>query len=93
MFSKTTMASSTTKPTARVSAMSERLSIVYPSKDMAANVPTMDSGSARLGMIVAEIFRKNRKITKTTRVTASTNVNLDVVYRLADGCRTVIADV
>ena len=70
MFSSTTMASSTTKPTARVSAISDRLSRLYPSRYITANVPTMDIGSARLGIAVARMFRRKRKITITTRQSA-----------------------
>ena len=43
---------------------------------MAPNVPTTDMGSARLGIIVAETLRRNRKITITTRAMVSTRVNL-----------------
>ena len=35
------------------------------SRYMIANVPAIDIGSARLGMTVAEIFRRNKKITRT----------------------------
>ena len=43
---------------------------------MTANVPTIDIGSARLGMVVAETFRRNRKITRMTRNRVRTRVNL-----------------
>src|SRR5690348_5487315 len=36
----------------------------------------IDIGSARLGMIVADQFRKNRKITATTRNNVSSSVNV-----------------
>ena len=75
MFSSMTIASSTTKPTERVSAISERLSRVYPSRYMTANVAMMESGRARLGMTVAERLRRNRKITSTTRQSVRTSVN------------------
>ena len=42
---------------------------------MAASVPTSDSGTDRLGMSVAGRLRKNRKITSTTRATASPSSN------------------
>ena len=42
---------------------------------MTANVPMIDSGTARLGMSVAETLRRNRKITSTTRAMVSTSVN------------------
>ena len=76
MFSSITMASSTTKPMESVSAMSDRLSKLYPRGTMTANVPTMDIGSARLGMAVAEKLRRKRKITRTTRTRAASMVTL-----------------
>ena len=42
---------------------------------MAANVPTMDKGTATLGITVAERLRRNRKMTITTRATVSINSN------------------
>ncbi|MEA2166590.1 MAG: hypothetical protein QOK37_4717 [Thermoanaerobaculia bacterium] len=42
---------------------------------MTANVPTIDSGRASDGMIVAERFRRKRKITITTRKSVSSSVN------------------
>ena len=75
MFSSMTMASSTTNPTESVRAISEMLSRLKPSTYMAAKVPTTDMGRARLGMIVAGILRRNRKMTMTTRHTVSTRVN------------------
>ena len=53
MFSSTTMASSTTKPTQSVSAISERLFRLKPSRYITAKVPMIESGMAMLGMIVA----------------------------------------
>jgi len=44
-FSIITMASSTTKPTEIVSAISDRLSIENPAAHMAAQEPTSDSGT------------------------------------------------
>ena len=85
MFSSTTIASSTTKPTASVSAMSERLSRLYPSRYITANVPTSDIGSASAGIIVARTFRRNRKITITTRHRARKRVN----FTSATDCFTV----
>ena len=75
MFSIMTIASSTTKPVAMVSAMSERLFRLKPTRYMAASVPTSDKGTLRLGMTVAGILRRNRKITSTTRITASDSSN------------------
>ena len=75
MFSRTTIASSTTNPTDNVSAMRDRLSMLYPRTYIAANVPAMDSGSARDGMTVAERLRRNRKMTRTTSASVSQSVN------------------
>ena len=75
IFSIMTMASSTTNPVEIVSAMSVRLFTLYPSRYITPNVPTSDSGTATLGMIVARRFRRNAKITSTTRTTVSPNSN------------------
>jgi len=66
IFSSMTMASSTTKPTARVSAIMEMLLTENPSRCMTEKVPTIDIGTAREGMMVAERFLRKRKITMTT---------------------------
>ena len=71
MFSMTTMASSTTKPVAIVSAISDRLSRLKPNRYMMPSVPTSDSGTDRLGISVARALRRNTKITSTTSITAS----------------------
>ena len=71
MFSSTTMASSTTKPVEIASAISDRLSRVYPRRYMTPNVPISDSGTAMLGMMVARtVLRK----TNTTRMTRTTEI-------------------
>ena len=75
MFSIITIASSTTKPVATVSAISERLSSEKPANDITPNVPSSDSGTATLGMIVAHSRRRNTKITAITRQIVRTSVN------------------
>ncbi|MNL66257.1 hypothetical protein D3C87_1906940 [compost metagenome] len=55
----TTMASSTTKPVAMVSAISVRLLIEKSRNTITAKVPTSDSGTATAGIIVAGTLRKN----------------------------------
>ena len=50
MFSSTTIASSTTKPVAIVSAINDRLSRLKPSRYIAPNVPMIETGTATLGM-------------------------------------------
>ncbi len=43
---------------------------------MTAKVPTSENGSARLGISVAERWRRNRKMTITTRNSVRSRVNL-----------------
>ena len=58
-----------------MSAINVRLFRLYPSRYMIANVPTNDSGTAMLGMIVALRFLRKRKITMTTNATVRLNSN------------------
>ena len=74
MFSSTTMASSMTKPVAMVSAMSERLFRLKPSRYITPKVPTKDTGTATAGMRVARRLRRNTKTTRVTRMTEMTRV-------------------
>ena len=74
VFSKNTMASSTRNPMASVSAISDRLSRLYPNWRMAINVSRSDNGSATAGMSVSVALPRNMKITATT----STNANISV---------------
>ena len=71
MFSSMTIASSTTNPTASVSAISERLSTLKSSAYITQNVPTMESGSVRLGNQVATPLRRKMKITTITSPSAT----------------------
>ncbi len=75
MFSTTTMASSTTKPTAMVSPINEMLSRLKLSMNIAANEPSSASGTVRLGMNVAQKSRRNSSTTITTRAMVSIRVN------------------
>ncbi len=68
-FSSTTMASSTTKPVATISAISERLFRLKPARYMKPKVATIETGTAAAGMSVA---RKRRRKTNTTRITRPT---------------------
>ena len=70
MFSIMTMASSTTKPVAIVSAMIDRLLRLKPARYITARVPISDSGTDRLGISVARQSPRKRKITPTTSATA-----------------------
>src|SRR5262249_36491384 len=69
--SSTTIASSMTKPVAMVSAINERLLRLKPSRYMAPNVPTSETGTATAGMRVARTLRRN---TNTTNVTSTTDM-------------------
>jgi hypothetical protein len=86
MFSSITIASSTTKPTQSVSAISEMLSRLKPKAYISAKVPTIDIGSARLGMTVAVTLRRKAKMTPTTRASASSSVNCTSRTESRIGC-------
>ena len=64
-----------------------------PAATCAAKVPTIDSGSARLGMMVAETLRRNRKITSTTSTIASISVNFTSLTDSRMDSRTVVEHV
>ncbi len=59
MFSIITMASSTTKPVAIVNAINDRLLRLKFARYITAKVPMRDSGTERLGMMVAGTLRRN----------------------------------
>ena len=75
MFSSITIASSTTKPIERMSAIIDRLSSVKPSTDITANVPRIENGRASAGMSVAEPLCRNAKMTATTSASVSSIVH------------------
>ena len=66
IFSSITIASSTTNPMAKIRAIIDMLSRLKSRDAITANVPRIVNGKARLGIVVAEIFRKEKKITPTT---------------------------
>src|ERR1700722_9659485 len=69
MFSITTMASSTTKPTEIVSAMREILSRLNLRRYIMANVPAKASGTVTQAMNVVDTRRRKTKQTMTTSPT------------------------
>ena len=71
MFSIITIASSTTKPVAMVSAIKVRLLMEKPSKYITPKVPIKDKGTATLGIKVAWALLRNTKITSTTKAMES----------------------
>ena len=52
---------------------------------MTPKVPTIESGTAMDGMMVAAIDRRKRKITMTTRAMVSSKLELYILHRGADG--------
>ena len=73
-FSIITMASSTTKPTEMVSAISDRLSIENPAAHIAAQEPTSDSGTVMPAASTGESRRRNSNTTAITRQTVMNSV-------------------
>lgn len=74
MFSMTTMASSTTRPAATMSAISDRLFSENPYRYMMVKVPISDTGIATLGISAARRLPRNPSTTSTTRPAASSSV-------------------
>ena len=91
MFSITTIASSTTNPVEIVNAISDKLSSVYPSRYITANVPSRLKGTATVGISVDRTSRRNRNTTMITsrieitsvRVTSLTEARIVVVLSIA----------
>ena len=73
-FSTTTIASSTTRPIARIMPNIVSMLTEKPSRCMPMNVPTIDTGTARMGISVARSDCRNTNTTSTTSTTASKNV-------------------
>ena len=71
--STTTIASSTTMPTASTTASIVSVLIENPSATNAANVPTSETGTASMGMNVARKLPRKMKTTISTRMMASRN--------------------
>ncbi len=74
--SRTTIASSTTRPTAIVRPISEMLSRLRPSANIRPKVTNREIGTVTDGMKVAAMRRRNRRITITTSPTVSRMVRL-----------------
>ena len=91
-FSTTTMASSTTMPTASTSPNSDRLFSEKPNSAMKKNVPISDTGIATIGMMAARQVCRNRMTTSTTRRIASRIVSMHRVDRLLDELGRIVDD-
>ena len=70
-----TMASSTTKPTEIVKAISDRLLIENPAAHIAAQAPTSDSGTVIPAAMTGVARRRNTNTTIITSVTESVSVH------------------
>ncbi|MNV24332.1 hypothetical protein D3C71_1153930 [compost metagenome] len=75
MFSMTTMASSTMKPTATTIATKVRLFRLNPANDITANVATSDTPSTADTIRVADTCRRKAAITAITSTMATTSVS------------------
>ena len=74
IFSRTTMASSTTIPMDKTIAKSVSVLIEKPKRYNPAKVPIRDMGTAMIGIKVARQFCKNKNTTMTTSTIASASV-------------------
>ena len=74
IFSRTTIASSTTIPIDKTIAKSVSVFMEKPKRYKPAKVPISDIGTAIIGIKVARQFCKNRNTTITTRSIASPSV-------------------
>ena len=92
MFSSTTMASSTTKPVAMVSAISDRLSRLKPSRYITPNVPSSETGTATAGIRVARAVaqedehhqdHQQRSAISSVRSTSCSEARMVVVRSIA----------
>src|SRR5713101_7778709 len=82
-FSTTTIASSTTMPTARTRPNRDRLLIDIPQAARTVNVPIRETGMAMTGMIVARQFWRKTKTTPTTSRIATKIVTMTSLIDLA----------
>ena len=89
MFSSTTMASSTTNPVATVSAISEKMLRLYPSRYMTAKVATSDTDIATTGASVARAAAQERKHHEDDQNHGDDQRDLDVAQRGPDRDRAV----
>ena len=74
MFSSTTIASSTTRPVATISAISERLLSEKPHRYITAKLPTSGDRHRRDGIIAARKLARNSSTTRMTSPTAMNSV-------------------
>ena len=73
-FSTTIIASSTTIPIAKTIANIVKEFIEKPSAYIPANVPTIDTGTAKVGIMVVLQFCRNKYVIIITKINASKSV-------------------
>ena len=93
MFSSTTMASSTTRPVATISAISDRLFSEKPQRYITAKLPTSATGTAATGIIAARQLRQEQQHDEDDQADGDEQRALRLVQRRADGRRAVARDV
>ena len=81
MFSRTTIAASTTIPTAKASPAREMTLMERPRAAIATNEPTMETGIASTTVVVARHERRNTRST----MAASTPADVDVLLHEVEG--------
>src|SRR5690625_5842355 len=74
MLSKTTIASSTTKPVATIKAIKEMVLSVKPKAYIKAKLLIKEAGTATAGISAARQLRKKSSTTPTTKITAIISV-------------------
>ena len=74
MFSSTTMASSTTRPAARISAISDSTLSEKPPRYITAKVPISDTGTASAGISALRQLPRKASTSRITRPTAISRV-------------------
>ena len=87
MFSIITIASSTTKPVAMVSAISVRLLTENPARYMTPKVPMSDSGTTTLGMIGRRNVPQEQERHEDDERDGKHELVLHVAHRGPDGAR------
>src|SRR5574344_189113 len=76
MFSVTTIASSTTSPTASTTASIDNTLMEKPARYITKKMPMSEIGITNAGIRVTLQFRRNAKMMKTTNRKATTTVDL-----------------
>ena len=93
MFSSTTIASSTTRPVATISAISERLLSEKPQRYITAQLPMRATGTAVTGIIAARTLARNSSDDQDHEADRDEQRVAGLVQRRADGRRPIAGHV